>query len=234
MTGKIYPDADAALADLVADGMTIMAGGFGLCGMPSDLILALRDTGARELTCVSNNAGIEGEGLWTLLKTQQIQKMMSSYVGDNKLFASQYLAGDLEIEFIPQGTLAERCRAGGAGIGAFYTRTGVGTLLAEGKETREIDGEAFVLEHGIKADIALVKAEIADEEGNLIYRKTARNFNPDMAMGGKITIAEVETIVPVGELDPDHIHTPGVFVQRVVKTKTPKQIERVTNSDRRS
>lgn len=233
MSGKVFPGADQALAGLIRDGMTIMAGGFGLCGMPSDLIGALRDTGARDLTCVSNNAGIEGEGLWNLLKTRQIRKMMSSYVGDNKLFASQYLTGDLEIEFIPQGTLAERCRAGGAGIGAFYTRTGVGTTLAEGKETREIDGDTFVLEFGIKADIALVKAEIADEDGNLIYRKTARNFNPDMAMGGVVTIAEVETIVPVGTLDPDHIHTPGVFVQRVVQTTVPKRIERITTSDGR-
>lgn len=232
MASKLYKSPSAALSGIVNDGMTIMAGGFGLCGMPASLIHALRDTGAKNLTCVSNNAGIEGEGLWLLLKTRQINKMMSSYVGDNKLFAEQYLAGDLEIEFIPQGTLAERCRAGGAGIGAFYTRTGVGTTLAEGKETREIDGEPHVLEYGIKADIALVKAERADEEGNLVFRKTARNFNPDMAIGGKVTVAEVEEIVPVGTLDPDHIHTPGIFVQRIVKTEASKKIERVTNREK--
>lgn len=232
MASKIYENADKALLGMVKDGMTIMAGGFGLCGMPASLIYALRDTGAQNLTCVSNNAGIEGEGLWLLLQTRQIKKMMSSYVGDNKLFAEQYLSGDLEIEFIPQGTLAERCRAGGAGIGAFYTRTGFGTTLAEGKETRDINGEPHILEYGIKADIALVKAERADEEGNLVYRKTARNFNPDMAMGGKITIAEVEEIVPTGSIDPDHIHTPGIFVQRIVKTKNTKKIERVTSRER--
>ena len=232
MASKIYENADKALLGMVSDGMTIMAGGFGLCGMPASLIYALRDTGAQNLTCVSNNAGIEGEGLWLLLQTRQIKKMMSSYVGDNKLFAEQYLSGDLEIEFIPQGTLAERCRAGGAGIGAFYTRTGFGTTLAEGKETRDINGEPHILEYGIQADIALVKAECADEEGNLVYRKTARNFNPDMAMGGKITIAEVEEIVPTGSIDPDHIHTPGIFVQRIVKTKNTKKIERVTSRER--
>lgn len=231
---KIYSSADEALGDLVANGMTIMAGGFGLCGMPSDLIRALRDSGARNLVCVSNNAGIEGEGLWLLLQRRQIRKMISSYVGDNGLFAEQYLSGDLEVEFTPQGTLAERCRSGGAGIGGFYTRTGVGTSLAAGKETREIDGQTHVLEYGIHADIALVKAEIADEEGNLIYRKTAQNFNPDMAMGGKITIAEVERIVPTGTLDPDHIHTPGIFVQRVVQTTSTKRIERVVNRNRES
>ena len=232
MASKIYENADKALLGMVSDGMTIMAGGFGLCGMPASLIYALRDTGAQNLTCVSNNAGIEGEGLWLFLQTRQIKKMMSSYVGDNKLFAEQYLSGDLEIEFIPQGTLAERCRAGGAGIGAFYTRTGFGTTLAEGKETRDINGEPHILEYGIQADIALVKAECADEEGNLVYRKTARNFNPDMAMGGKITIAEVEEIVPTGSIDPDHIHTPGIFVQRIVKTKNTKKIERVTSRER--
>ena len=232
MAVKLFKSPDHALADIVKDGMTIMAGGFGLCGMPSSLIKALRDTGARNLTCVSNNAGTEGEGLWLLLQTRQIKKMMSSYVGDNKLFAEQYLSGDLEIEFVPQGTLAERCRAGGAGVGAFYTRTGVGTSLGENKEMRIINGEQHILEYGINADIALVKAECADEEGNLIYRKTARNFNPDMAMGGKVTIAEVETIVPVGTLDPDQIHTPGIFVQRIVKTQSKKKIERVTSREK--
>lgn len=233
MDGKIYETAAEAVSGLVSDGMTVMAGGFGLCGMPSDLIAALRASGVRGLTCVSNNAGIEGEGLWQLLETRQISKMISSYVGDNTLFAEQYLSGELAVEFVPQGTLAERCRAGGAGIGAFYTRTGVGTALGEGKETREIGGETYLLEFGIRADLALVKAEIADEEGNLVFRKTARNFNPDMAMGGRVTIAEVETIVPVGSIDPDHIHTPGIFVQRVVKTTAPKRIERVTTRDRR-
>ena len=231
---KNYKSADEALDGLVRDGMTIMAGGFGLCGMPSDLIRALRDTGAKDLTCVSNNAGIEGEGLWLLLQRHQIRKMISSYVGDNSLFAGQYLSGDLEVEFTPQGTLAERCRAGGAGIGGFYTKTAVGTALAEGKETREINGELHVLEYGINADIALVKAEVADEEGNLIYRKTAQNFNPDMAMGGKITIAEVEQIVPTGTLHPDQIHTPGIFVQRIVQTTSDKRIERIINRNRES
>ena len=232
MATKIFQSADDALGGLVENGMTIMAGGFGICGMPSTLIRALRDTGAEQLTCVSNNAGIEGEGLWLLLQRRQIRKMMSSYVGDNALFAQQYLDGALEVEFVPQGTLAERCRAGGAGIGAFYTRTGVGTMLSEGKETRDINGVPHLLEYGINADIALVKAEIADEEGNLIYRKTARNFNPDMAMGGRITVAEVEEIVPAGSLDPDMIHTPGIFVQRVVKTLHPKRIERTTTRPR--
>ncbi len=229
---KNYTTASEALGGLVRDGMTIMAGGFGLCGMPSDLIQALRDTGAKDLTCVSNNAGIEGEGLWLLLQRRQIRKMISSYVGDNSLFAEQYLNGDLEVEFAPQGTLAERCRAGGAGIGGFYTRTAAGTALAEGKETREINGDLHVLEYGINADIALVKAEVADEEGNLIYRKTAQNFNPDMAMGGKITIAEVERIVPTGSLDPNQIHTPGIFVQRIVQTTSEKRIERIINRNR--
>lgn len=233
MPNKVYDSPESALSGMVEDGMTIMAGGFGICGMPTSLIRALRDTGARDLTCVSNNAGIEGTGLWQLLERRQIKKMMSSYVGDNKLFAEQYLAGELDVEFIPQGTLAERCRAGGAGIGAFYTRTGVGTALGDGKEVREINGKPHLLEYGIKADIALVKAERADEDGNLIYRKTARNFNPDMAMGGKLTIAEVEEIVPTGTLDPDHVHTPGIFVQRIVQTRDPKRIERVTNREKK-
>jgi len=232
MATKIFSSANEALRGQVTDGMTIMAGGFGICGMPATLVRALRDTNAKELTCVSNNAGIEGEGLWLLLQRRQIRKMMSSYIGDNALFAEQYLDGSLEVELVPQGTLAERCRAGGAGIGAFYTRTGVGTELSKGKETRDIDNETHILEYGIKADIALVKAEIADEEGNLIYRKTARNFNPDMAMGGQLTIAEVEQIVPTGSLDPDMIHTPGIFVQRIVKSEHPKRIERVTTRSR--
>ena len=228
MKTKVFDSPNIILDGLVNDGDTIMVGGFGLCGMPATLIRSLQDTGAVNLTCVSNNAGIEGKGLWLLLQTKQIRKMISSYVGDNKLFAEQYLAKELEIEFTPQGTLAERCRAGGAGIGAFYTRTGAGTILAEGKETKTIDGDTHILEYGIKADIALVKAEVADTDGNLIYRKTARNFNPDMAMGGRITIAEAEKVVPVGTLDPDQIHTPGVFVQRVIKTQHPKSIEQIT------
>jgi len=228
MSRKVFPNAQSALDGAVQDGMTVMTGGFGLCGMPSSLIIALRDTGVKNLTCVSNNAGTKGQGLWLLLQTRQIKKMISSYVGDNQLFAELYLSGDLELEFTPQGTLAERCRAGGAGIAAFYTRTGVGTEIAKGKEVRDFDGVLHVLETGIVADVALVKAERADEDGNLIYRKTAQNFNPDMAMGGRLTIAEVEEIVPTGTLDPDHIHTPGVFVQRIVKTSHVKKIERET------
>ncbi|MFC3051986.1 CoA transferase subunit A [Kordiimonas pumila] len=232
MTNKIYDSAANALANTVKDGMTIMVGGFGLCGMPATLIEALRDSGARNLTCVSNNAGIDGAGLALLLETRQIAKMISSYVGNNKLFSELYLSGAIELEFCPQGTLAERCRAGGAGIAAFYTRTGVGTLVAENKEVRAFDGQDYIMETGIVADIALVKAEIADEDGNLIYRKTAQNFNPDMAMGGRLTIAEVEQITPVGSLDPDHIHTPGIFVQRVIKSHHPKRIEIETTRPR--
>ncbi len=234
MTRKIYPDAASALDGVAKDGMIVMAGGFGLCGMPSSLIEALRDTGVQNLTCVSNNAGTEGEGLWQLLQTRQIKKMISSYVGENKLFAEQYLSSQIELEFAPQGTLAERCRAGGAGIAGFYTRTGVGTLAAEGKEVKHFDGVPHVLERAIVADIALVKAEVADEEGNLVYRKTARNFNPDMAMGGRVTIAEVEEIVPAGTIDADHIHTPGIFVQRVVKTTATKKIENLTTRSLRA
>ncbi|MFC7291373.1 CoA transferase subunit A [Hirschia litorea] len=232
MSNKIYSSASSALKDIVSNQSTVMVGGFGLCGMPETLITALKDTGVTNLTCISNNAGTEGSGLWLLLQTKQIKKMISSYVGDNKLFAEQYLNGELELEFSPQGTLAERCRAGGAGIAAFYTRTGYGTLIAEGKEVAEFDGVPHILERGIKADLALIKAETADEEGNLIYRKTARNFNPDMAMGGRITIAEVEHIVPTGTLDPDKIHTPGIFVQRIIKSQTPKKIERKTTRQR--
>jgi 3-oxoacid CoA-transferase subunit A len=213
---KVYPDAAAALAGLVHDGMTIMAGGFGLCGIPETLILAIRDSGVKNLTVVSNNAGIDGVGLGLLLDTKQVKKMVSSYVGENKTFAQQYLAGELEIEFNPQGTLAERIRAGGAGIPAFFTRTGAGTLIAEGKEERQIDGERYVLERGIVADLSIVHAWMGDTEGNLAYRKTARNFNPMMATAGKVTVAEVEHLVAPGDIDPDRIITPGIYVKRLV------------------
>jgi 3-oxoacid CoA-transferase subunit A len=213
---KVYPDARAALAGLLKDGMLIMAGGFGLCGIPESLIKAIRESGVKNLTVVSNNAGIDGVGLGLLLDTRQIKKMISSYVGENKTFAQQYLAGDLEIEFNPQGTLAERIRAGGAGIPAFFTRTGAGTLIAEGKEEREIDGELYVMERGLVADLSIVHAWKGDTEGNLVYRKTARNFNPMMATAGKVTVAEVENLVEPGKIDPDHIITPGVFVKRIV------------------
>lgn len=228
--GKFYPDAKAALAG-VRDGMTILVGGFGLCGIPENLIVALRDSGAKNLTCVSNNAGVDDFGLGLLLQTRQIRKMMSSYVGENATFERQYLSGELELEFCPQGTLAERLRAGGAGIPAFYTPTGVGTLVAEGKETRDFDGRKYVLERGVVGDFALVKAWKADPFGNLVYRKTARNFNPMIATAGRITVAEVEEIVPLGELDPDQIHTPGVYVQRLIKGPSyQKRIEQRTIS----
>lgn len=227
--GKVFSSPAVALDGIVKDGMTIMAGGFGLCGMPASLLIALRDSGAADLTCISNNAGIEGEGLWLLLKSRQIRKMISSFIGDNKLFAQQYLDKDIELELCPQGTLAERCRAGGAGIAAFYTRTGAGTLAAQGKEVKLFAGREHVMETALVADIALIRAEIADEFGNLRYRKTAQNFNPDMAMAGRITIVEVEEIVPLGAIDPDDIHTPGIFVQRIVKTNSPKRIENLTN-----
>jgi 3-oxoacid CoA-transferase subunit A len=213
---KVYKTADEALADVIKDGMTLMAGGFGVCGVPDSLILAIRKSGAKNLTFISNNAGVDGGGLGLLLETRQIRKMISSYVGENKLFAQQYLAGELELEFNPQGTLAERIRAGGAGIPAFFTKTGVGTVIAEGKETRVFDGETYIMERGLFADIALVHAWKADTEGNLVYRKTARNFNPNMATAARLTIAEVEYLVQPGEIDPDHIHTPGIFVQRIV------------------
>src|SRR5580704_7347829 len=213
---KVYADATSALAGLLKDGMTIMAGGFGLCGIPETLILAIRDSGVKNLTVVSNNCGTDGKGLGILLDTRQIKKMISSYVGENKTFMNQFLANELEIEFNPQGTLAERIRAGGAGIPAFFTKTGVGTLVAEGKELREFDGETYVMEQGLIADLALVHAWKGDREGNLVYRKTARNFNPVMATAGKVTVAEVEHLVEPGEIDPDHIHTPGLFVQRIV------------------
>jgi 3-oxoacid CoA-transferase subunit A len=226
---KVYPDARAAMSELVKDGMTIMAGGFGLCGIPETLILAIRDSGAKNLTFISNNAGVDGAGLGLLLETRQIKKMISSYVGENKLFAQQYLSGELELEFNPQGTLAERIRAGGAGIPAFFTRTGVGTIIAEGKEVREFDGERYVMERGLFADIAVVHAWKGDTEGNLVYRKTARNFNPMMATAAKITVAEIENIVDAGQIDPDCIHTPGIFVNRLVHVANPaKRIEQRT------
>ena len=226
---KVYPDAQAALAGLLRDGMLVMAGGFGLCGIPEALILAIRESGVKNLTVVSNNAGIDGVGLGLLLDTRQIKKMISSYVGENKTFAQQYLAGELEIEFNPQGTLAERIRAGGAGIPAFFTRTGAGTLIAEGKEVREIDGARYVLERGIVADLSIVHAWMGDTEGNLVYRKTARNFNPMMATASKATVAEVEHLVQPGDLNPDHIITPGVYVKRLVHVPNAvKHIEQRT------
>ncbi|MFO7306369.1 MAG: CoA transferase subunit A [Gammaproteobacteria bacterium] len=214
---KVFPSARAALEGIVADGMTIMCGGFGLCGIPENLILALRDSGVRNLTVISNNAGIDGQGLGLLLETRQIKKMIASYVGENREFERQYLAGELEIEFNPQGTLAERIRAGGAGIYGFYTKTGAGTVVAEGKESRVVNGETYILETGLTADVALVKAWKGDTEGNLIYRKTARNFNPVMATAARITVAEVEHLVGPGELDPDCIHTPGIYVKRIIQ-----------------
>jgi len=226
---KIYPSAAAALADVVADGQTLAVGGFGLCGIPEALIAALRDSGKKNLTVISNNAGVDGFGLGMLLKTRQIKKMISSYVGENKEFERQYLAGELELEFTPQGTLAEKLRAGGAGIPAFFTKTGYGTIVAEGKETRVFDGDHYVMERSLRADVSLVKAWKADTSGNLVFRKTARNFNPMVATAGRITVAEAEEIVPVGSLDPDNIHTPGIFVQRLVLNATPeKRIEQKT------
>jgi 3-oxoacid CoA-transferase subunit A len=230
---KVYPSAAAALADVVKDGQTIAVGGFGLCGIPEALIAALRDTGVRNLTCVSNNAGVDGFGLGLLLTTRQIRKMISSYVGENKEFERQFLSGELELEFTPQGTLAERMRAGGAGIPAFFTRTGVGTIVADGKPTQVFDGvwggKEYVMERSIRADVSLVKAWKADKEGNLVFRKTARNFNPVVAMCGKVTVVEVEQIVENGALEADGIHTPGVFVQRLVLNATPeKRIENRT------
>jgi 3-oxoacid CoA-transferase subunit A len=220
---KIYPDARAALADLLKDGMMIMAGGFGLCGIPESLILAIREAGVKNLTVVSNNAGIDGVGLGLLLDTKQIRKMISSYVGENKTFAQQYLAGELEIEFNPQGTLAERIRAGGAGIPAFFTKTGVGTQIADGKEVRDFEGDMYVMERGLVADLAIVHAWKGDTEGNLVYRKTARNFNPIMATASRTTVAEVENVVEPGNIDPDHILTPGVFVQRMIHVPNAKK-----------
>lgn len=224
---KVFSDARSAI-DGVKDGMTIILGGFGLCGIPENLILALRDSGKKNLTCVSNNAGVDDFGLGLLLHTRQIKKMISSYVGENATFEKQYLNGELELEFAPQGTLAERMRAGGAGIPAFFTPTGVGTLIADGKEVREFEGRKYVMERGIVGDFAFVKAWKADKFGNLVYRKTARNFNPMAATAGKITVAEVEEIVEIGELDPDQIHTPGIYVQRIIKGNFEKRIEQRT------
>jgi 3-oxoacid CoA-transferase subunit A len=230
---KVYPDAYAALAGILKDGMTIMSGGFGLCGIPEVLILALRDSGVKNLTVISNNAGVDGISLSLLLETRQIKKMISSYVGENKLFAQQYLAGELELEFTPQGTMSERIRAGGAGIPAFFTKTGVGTIIAEGKDVREFDGAQYVMERALLADISLVHAWKGDTEGNLVYRKTARNFNPMMATAGKITIAQVEHLVEPGQIDPDHIITPGIYVQRIVHVKDAiKHIEHRTTRPR--
>lgn len=226
---KVYPDAATALRDIVQDGQTLAVGGFGLCGIPEALIAALHDSGAKGLTAISNNAGVDGFGLGMLLATRQIRKMISSYVGENKEFERQYLAGELELEFNPQGTLAERLRAGGAGIPAFYTRTGYGTIVAEGKETREFDGHHYVMETALKADVSLVKAWKADRSGNLVFRKTSRNFNPACAMAGKVCVAEVEQIVEVGAIDPDHVHLPGIYVDRIVLNASPeKRIEQRT------
>jgi 3-oxoacid CoA-transferase subunit A len=228
MANKRYESAAAALEGLLHDGMTIVSGGFGLCGIPENLIAAIRDSGVKELTVVSNNAGVDGFGLGLLLETRQVRKMVSSYVGENKEFERQYLAGELELEFTPQGTLAERIRAGGAGIPGFYTRTGVGTLVAEGKEHKDFDGETYILERGIKADLAIVKAHRADATGNAVFRKTSRNFNPLAASAGRVCVLECEEIVEPGDLDPDAIHLPGVYVQRMVQSTFEKRIEQRT------
>jgi 3-oxoacid CoA-transferase subunit A len=220
---KVYADAKSALAGVLKDGMTIMAGGFGLCGIPESLIFAIRDSGVKNLTVVSNNCGIDGVGLGVLLDTKQIKKMISSYVGENKTFMNQFLANELEIEFNPQGTLAERIRAGGAGIPAFFTKTGVGTKIAEGKPEQEFNGERYIMERGLVADLSIIHAWLADTEGNLVYRKTARNFNPPMATAGKVTVAEVENLVEPGKIDPDHIITPGIYVQRIVHVPNQKK-----------
>ena len=232
MADKVYPDAVAALGGLTRDGMTVMAGGFGLCGIPETLILALRDSGAKDLTVISNNAGVDDWGLGLLLQTRQIAKMVSSYVGENDTFERQYLSGELELEFNPQGTLAERIRAGGAGIPGFYTKTGVGTLIAEGKEEREFGGERYILETGLTADLSIVRAAKGDRAGNLVFNATARNFNPMMATAGRTCVAEVEELVEPGEIDPDHIHTPGIFVDRILEAKQEKRIEQRTTRPR--
>jgi 3-oxoacid CoA-transferase subunit A len=233
MTQKVYDSPAAALDGLLFDGMTIMSGGFGLSGNPESLIPQIRDSGVKNLTVISNNAGADGFGLWMLLQTRQIKKMIASYVGENKLFEQQYLSGELELELNPQGTLAERIRAGGAGIPAFYTRTGVGTVVAEGKPVEEFEGQLYVRETWLRADLAIVKAWKADTAGNLVYRRTARNFNPNMATAGKVTVAEVEEIVPVGSLDPEAIHTPGIYVDRLIKsTVNEKKIEKLTERKR--
>ena len=230
---KVYADAKSALDGLLFDGMTVMCGGFGLCGIPENLILAMRESGVKDITVISNNCGVDDFGMGLLLQTRQIKKMVSSYVGENAEFERQFLSGELELEFNPQGTLAERIRAGGAGIPAFYTKTGYGTLIAEGKESREFGGEHYVMETGLVADLAIVKAAIGDESGNLIYKETARNFNPMMATAGKVTVAEVEELVPVGKLDPDQIHTPSIFVNRILRGgRYEKRIERRTTRPR--
>ncbi len=229
MANKVFPSANEALSGVVADGQLIAVGGFGLCGIPEALIAALRDSGVQNLTCISNNAGVDGFGLGILLATRQVKRMIASYVGENKEFERQYLAGELELEFTPQGTLAEKLRAGGAGIPAFFTKTGVGTVVAEGKETREFDGVTYVMERALKPDVSLVKAWKADRSGNLIFRRTARNFNPNVAMAGKITIAEVEEVVENGTFDPDSVHLPGIYINRIVVNATPeKRIEQRT------
>jgi 3-oxoacid CoA-transferase subunit A len=228
MANKVYPSAQAALEGVLFDGMTIMAGGFGLCGIPENLIAEIKRVGTKNITAISNNAGVDGFGLGMLLNTKQVRKMIASYVGENKEFERQYLSGELELEFNPQGTLAERCRAGGAGIPGFYTKTGVGTLVAEGKEHREFNGETYILETGLRSDLSIIKGWQADAQGNLIFRKTARNFSPDMATAGKVCVAEVEEIVPVGSLDPDNIHLPGIFVNRIIQGTFEKRIEQRT------
>ena len=225
---KVYPSPTAALQGLTRDGMTVAVGGFGLCGIPEQLIIALRDSGVKGLTCVSNNAGVDDWGLGLLLQTKQVRKMVSSYVGENAEFERQFMSGELEVEFNPQGTLAERMRAGGAGIAGFFTRTGVGTVIAEGKPTQVFDGDTYVLERGIATDLSLVKAWKADKAGNLVYRKTARNFNPMVATCGKVCVAEVEELVEIGQLDPENIHTPGIYVNRIVVTTSEKRIEQRT------
>lgn len=233
MASKLRKDAADALDGLLFDGMTVMAGGFGLCGIPENLIAAIREHGVKDLTVISNNCGIDGFGLGILLENRQIKKMISSYVGENKLFEQLYLSGELELEFNPQGTLAERIRAGGAGIPAFFTKTGVGTLVAEGKEVRDFDGERYVMERGLTADLSIIKADVADKAGNLVFRKTARNFNPMMATAGKATVVEVERLVEAGEIDSDHIHTPGIYVDRLFQGAAfEKRIERVTTRQR--
>lgn len=232
MTSKVYDSAAAALEGVIKDGQTIAVGGFGLCGIPEALIEALRDSGVKDLTCISNNAGVDGFGLGLLLETRQVKKMIASYVGENKEFERQFLSGELEVELTPQGTLAEKLRAGGAGIPAFFTATGVGTQIAEGKEEREFDGRQYILERSLVADVALVKAQKADKAGNLMFNKTARNFNPDVATAGKFTIVEVEQLVETGELDPDQIHLPGIYVHRIVVNANPeKRIEKVTTKE---
>ena len=228
MANKVYPNAQTALEGVLFDGMTIMAGGFGLCGIPENLIAEIKRAGTKGITAISNNAGVDGFGLGVLLNTRQVKKMISSYVGENKEFERQYLSGELELEFNPQGTLAERCRAGGAGIPGFFTKTGVGTIVAEGKEHRVFEGETYILETALKSDLSIIKAWKGDAQGNLIFRKTARNFSPDMATAGKVCVAEVEAIVPVGSIPPDNIHLPGIFVDRILQGSFEKRIEQRT------